>query len=309
MFNYTYWGFDSFPSNINMALEEHFVKLAATEKIPSIRFFTFDKDTIVLAYGQATDAIKKLDSQVELTRRITGGSHVQQGPNALSYMFTVPHDGTFKHLTDMRNYYAEIVGNAFENLGIENVEVDNKACGIKIDGKISAAHATFWGVDSALVHGIIILKPYDVEKIASRVWLKTRKVGNKIYTEESALKNIPAVMDQLKNFAPNAKPAEKLKAVQKLVAQEILKEETRGKYKQEKIDGKILARLRPLLEEKYNRREWIEKRNPPFTKKEVKEIQWVYGHKLDGKLMKNLPYCLWIQVKNREFRKMAEPIE
>src|SRR3989344_1861845 len=158
MFNYTYWGFDSFPSNINMALEEFLVKLAATEKIPSIRFFTFDKDSIVLSYGQATDAIKKLDSDVELTRRITGGSHVQQGPNALSYTFAVPHDGTFKNLVDMRKYYAKIVGNAFENLGIENVEVDNKACGTKINGKIAEAHATFWGVDSALTHGIIILK-------------------------------------------------------------------------------------------------------------------------------------------------------
>lgn len=308
MFDYTYWGNDSFPANINMALEEFLVNLAAKEKIPSIRFFTFDKDTIVLSYGQATDAIKKLDSQAELTRRITGGSHVQQGPNALSYTFVVPHDGTFAHLTDMRNYYADVVGKAFENLGIEN-EIDYKACGIKIDGRISTAYATFWGVESALVHGIIILKPYDVEKIASRIWLKTRKIGNRIYTEEDALKNIPAIVDQLRNFAPNANPKQKLKAVNELVAQEILKVETKGRFKKEKIDENILSRLQPLLQQKYNKKEWIEKRIPPFTKKEVKEIQWVYGHKLDGKLMRKLPYCLWIQVKNKEFKRMAEKDE
>jgi lipoate-protein ligase A len=306
MFDYTYWGNSSFPANINMALEEFFVNLAAKEEIPSIRFFTFDKDSIVLSYGQATDAIKKLDSQVELTRRLTGGSHVHQGPNALSYMFAIPRDGSFKNLTDMRAYYAEIVANAFRNLGIENVEEDNRACGIKIDGKISAAHAMFWGIESALLHGIIILKPYDVGKIASRIWLKSRKIHGKIFTEETALKNIPAVMDRLKSFAPNANPQQKLKAVHEIVAKEILKEATRGKFKKEKIDEKIIARLNPLLQEKYNQKTWVEKRRPPFTEEEVEEIPGLYGNPLDGKLMRNLPYCLWIEVKNRDFKKMAE---
>jgi len=307
MFDYVYWGNDSFSANINMALEEFFVKLAASEKIPSIRFFTFGKDTIVLSYGQATDAIRKLDSNAELTRRLTGGSHVQNGPNALSYMFAVPHDGTFKNLTDMRAYYAEIVANAFRNLGIENVEEDNRACGIKIDGKISAAHAMFWGVESALLHGLIILKPYDVEKLASRVWLKSRKIHGKKYTEEAAVKNIPAVMDHLKNFAPNANPQQKLKAVNEMVAQQILREATRDKFKREKIDEKIISRLQPMMKEKYNREAWIKKRQPPFTEEEVAEIPGLYGNKLDGKLMKDLPYCLWIEVKNRDFKKMAEP--
>lgn len=306
MFNYTYWGNNSFSGNINMALEEHFVRLAAKEKIPSIRFFTFNKDTIVLSYGQATDTLKKLDSDVELTRRLTGGSHVHNGPNIIAYMFTVPRDGSFKNLTDMRAYYADIVGRAFENLGIDNVEVDNDACGVKVDGRIVAAHAIFWGIESALLHGLVVLKPFDVDKIANRIWLKSRKIGNKFYTEESALKNIPAIMDQLKNFAPNASPEQKLKAVNELVAQEILKETTRNKYIKKTIDSKIISNLKPLLQEKYNSESWINKRNPPFTEKEVEEIP---GEKLNGKLKENLPYCLWIEVKNKDFKKMAEPME
>lgn len=308
MFDYTYWGNNSFPANINMALEEHFVKLAAVEKIPSIRFFTFDKDSIVLSYGQATDALKKIDD-VDVTRRLTGGSHVQQGPNALSYMFAVPRDGSFKDIPDFRAYYADIVGRAFRNLGIENVEVDNKACGIKIDGRIAASHAIFWGVESALLHGIIIVKPYEIEKIANRLWLKTRKIHGKTYTEESALRKIPALMHQLKNFAPNAKPEQKLKAVNEIIAQEILKEATGGKFKRAVIDDKVIAKLQPLLKEKYDKVEWVERRKPPFTHEEVEEIPGLYGVKIDGRLKKNLPYCLWIEVKNREFKKMAEPLE
>ena len=309
MFDYVYWGNNSFPANINMALEEFFTKLAASEKVPSIRFFTFDRDSLVLSYGQATDAIKKLDKEVELTRRLTGGSHVQQGRNALSYMFTVPHDGTFRNFSDMRAYYADIVGKAFENLGIENVEVDNRACGVKINGKVAASHAMFWGIDSALLHGIIIVKPYNVEKIANRIWLRNRKIHGKIYTEESALRNIPAVMNQLKNFAPNARPEQKLKAVHEIIAHEILKEATKGKFEKRQIDEKIIARLQPLLQEKYNKQSWIQRRMPPFTEDEVKEIPGLYGRRLDGILMKKMPYCLWIEVKNRDFKKMAEPSE
>ncbi len=281
MFNYTYWGNSSFPGNINMALEEYFVKLAAKEKTPSIRFFTFDKDTIVLSYGQATDALKNLDSNVELTRRLTGGSHVHNGPNILAYMFAIPRDGSFKNLTDMRAYYADIVGHAFQNLGINNVEVDNEACGVKIDEKVVASHAIFWGVESALLHGLVVLKPFDVEKIADSIWLKSRKIGKKFYTEESALRNIPVIMNQLKNFAPNANPEQKLHAVNELVAQEILKEATRNKYTKKTIDDKIISNLKPLLQEKYDKESWVIGRNPVFTKEEVEEIP---GEELNGKL-------------------------
>lgn len=309
MFDYTYWGSDSFPANVNMALEEHFVNLAAAEKIPSIRFFTFDKDSIILSYGQDTDALRRLDSGVELTRRLTGGSHVQQGPNALSYMFAVPRDGSFKDIPDFRAYYADIVGKAFENLGIENVEVDNDACGIKLDGRVAASHAIFWGVESALLHGIIIVKPYEVDKVANRIWLKTREIRGRTYTEKSALRKIPAVMNQLKNFAPNATPEQKLKAVNELIAQEILKQATGGRFRKQAIDDKVIARLQPLLREKYDKKEWVERRKPPFTHDDVEEIPGLYGAKIDGRLKKNLPYCLWIEVKNRDFRNMAEPVE
>lgn len=306
MFDYTYWGNNSFPANINMALEEYFVKLAATDRIPSIRFFTFDRDSIVLSYGQDTDVLKKLDYDVDLIRRLTGGSHVQTGQNTLAYMFAVPRDRSFKDLVEMRKYYGGIVARALENLGIENVEADHRACGVKIDGKIVASHAMLWGVDSALLHGLIIVKPYHVEKIASRVWLKTRKIHGRLYTEESALRNIPAILNQLQDFAPNANPEQKLKAVNDLLAQEILREATKGKYERRKIDENVLARIQPLLQGKYNQKTWIHGREPAFTEKEVEEIP---GEKLAGRLKKNLPYCLWIEVKNRDFKKMAKPVE
>lgn len=303
MFDYTYWGNETFSASVNMAIEEFLLKQSAKERNASIRFFSFNKDSIVLAYGQDTDVLKSLDNEVELTRRITGGSHVQQGPNALSYTFVVPRDGTFSNLTDMRAYYADIIGESFQNLGIEDVEVDNKVFGVKVDGKIAASHAIFWGVESALLHGIIIVKPYEVEKIANRIWLKTREVGGKKYTEEAALRNIPAIMNQMKNFAPNATPEQKHKAVNEAIASEILRLATRGKFERRRIDDEVFARLQPLMKEKYNSHKWIHKRHPPFVKEEVEEIP---GEKLAGRLKKNLPYCLWIGVKDHEFRRMAE---
>ena len=63
--------------------------------------------------------------------------------------------------------------------------------------------------------------------------------------------------------------------------------------------------MEPLLQEKYDRTEWVEKRDRVFTRKEVEEIP---GEELNGVLKKKLPYCLWIEVEDKDFRKMAEPL-
>ena len=123
MFDYEYCGNKVYKSHLNMAFEEYLLERAAKTSKASVRFYSFPKDSIVLGYAQDTDVIKKLDSNVELTRRATGGSHVQVGSNVLAYSFVVPRDGSFKNYSDMRTYYAESVANALIDLGLDNLKV------------------------------------------------------------------------------------------------------------------------------------------------------------------------------------------
>lgn len=294
MFDYEYWGNEVFPANTNMILEEFFLRRAAQYPVACMRFFSVPKDAVVLGYAQATDALKKKDASFDVVRRPTGGSHVQIGKNILAYSFAVPRDGSFRNYEDMRAYYAQHVADALEGLGIENIAVDNRASTINVDGKVVASHAIIWGVESALLHGLIVLDPYDVGRIMKRVFLAKRKIGGRLYTEQAALENIPAVSTLLEG---------RKMALKDLIGEAVLSRVTEGKYRRIRIDGKILGRCSEL-ETKYCADEWIEGRKPPFAAEEIEEIP---GEELDGKLRKNLGYCLYSQVKNKDFRKMAGP--
>ena len=302
MFEYEYWGNGSFNAYVNMALEEYLLK-RAIKKVAPIRFWDFSKDSAVLGYGQATDAIKKVDDSFNVVRRITGGSHVQTGKNILAYTFAVPRDGSFRTFEDLRAYYADIVAKGLEDIGIKGITVDNKASTINVDGKIIASHSIIWGVESALIHGLILIDPYDVEKVNERMILGQRKMGASIYTEYNAIKKLPAISQLLKNVAPNLDEARRSEVLKDLIAKAVLKRVTKN-YELRKITDQTIMEALGVKERKYSSESWIGERKLPFEKEEIEDIP---GEELKGELKKNQGYCLFSQVKNKDFKEMAEP--
>ena len=298
MFDYEYWGYKAFPGATNMALEEYMLKKAAKTKKAMIRFYSFPKDTIVLGYAQATDVLKNVND-VNIVRRATGGSHVQTGKNVLAYSFVAPRD-SFRNFEDMRSYYSEYIKNAFLKLGIENVEVDNRASSVNVNNKVAAAHAMIWGVESGLLHGLIILEPYDMEKLAKRITLNTRVIGGKVYSDYDAIKNIPTMINILPNLTKNTQ--DKTEAIREILQQTILNEITKGKHKSMNVTDEIIKKSYPLLEKRYGKQIWTKEHDPVFTKDEIDIIP---GEKLNGKLKKNLGYCMFLQVDDTKFKKMA----
>lgn len=304
IFDYEYWGNETLPAATNMALEEFFLRRAAIRHAASVRFFSVPKDAVVIGYAQDTDAIKKADDSFDVTRRLTGGSHVQIGPNTLAYSFAVPRNGAFSSYGDMRAYYADLVADALAGMGIENIDADNSASTINVNGKVVASHAIIWGVESALLHGLMIISPYDAGKINERVFLGKRKIRGKLYSEYSALKNIPAVTTLL--GSAGGAEEERMRILKGAVAKSILHEVTNGKFRKMKIGASESNGLSEIEKSRYEHGEWLKKRKPPFTQEEVEEIP---GEELDGKLKKNLGYCLYAQVKDKDFRKMSIPEE
>lgn len=310
LFPYEYWGIGMYPGHIQMALEEFLVKDVALKsrkperRVAAVRFYSFPQDTVVLGYSQDTDAVKKIDGSFLTTRRITGGSHVQTGTNTMAYTFVVPRDGSFNHYEEMRAYYAELVARAFRRLGLGQVGVDNKASIITVDNRIIASHAMFWGVQSALLHGLIILQPYDVDRIAERVVLQKRTIGRYVYSEYKALKNLPALSLELEKKLVRSwlEPPN----IYKVVADVILKEVTGGRYRVQKITKEVIANSLELVRQKFGTDAWFRLRQPPYTPAEVEEIP---GEELAGPLRKDLGYCLFLQVTDEDFKNMTEPEE
>lgn len=301
MFDYEYWGNGTFPGAVTMALEEYMLKRAAQTKKAMVRFYSFPKDTVVLGYAQATDALKQA-AGADVIRRATGGSHVQTGQNILAYSFAAPRNGQFSGIEDMRNYYATHIATAFQNLGIENVDIDNRASSVNINEKVTAAHAMIWGVESALLHGLIIIEPYDMEQLARRISLGTRIIRGKPYSEYDAIRHIPAISAILPDLVPHAPPERRREAIRQIVAEAILQEVTRGKHTKKSVTGRTINESLPLLENRYGKQRWTATHRPVFTEEEIEEIP---GEQLDGPLKANLGYCMYLQVPDKDFKKMT----
>lgn len=304
MYHYRYWGNHTLNAQDNMALEEYFLRVAADTKTAHIRFYDFDQDTVVLGYNQAPDAVKQWAPDFGVVRRGTGGSHVQVGGNILAYSFIIPRDGTFNKHPDFRAYYAELVANALENIGLKDIIVDNNASTIMTGNRVIASHALRWGARSALLHGIVMVTPYDVDKVMNRVYLGYRKIGNTIYTEESALRHIPTLIQSLPEIKPSATPEQREHYFKQLLGESILQEVAGTNYQKEELTDTILAQARNQHSERYEQERWLKRRLPEFTPEEIEELP---GETLNDKLKQGWGYCLYIQVPDKDFKHMADP--
>ncbi|MBI2172623.1 MAG: lipoate--protein ligase family protein [Candidatus Aenigmarchaeota archaeon] len=299
MFDYEYFGSGSYGALANMALEEYFLRMPMKA---TFRLYSFPRDATILGYAQATDAIKNRDS--EIARRISGGSHVQTGPNILAYSVAVPRDGTFRTYEDMRAYYAEKVALALESLGVENVDVDNRASTVNVDGRVIASHAMVWGVERALLHGLVIISPYDVDRMSERLHLGERRIGSGVYTEYAALKNMPVVSRLLDDVAPGRPESERMEVLKEAAGDALLRHFTEGRYERMEIGGVVMAESERLVMKKFGRDVWLDMKKPPFTRDEIEEIP---GEQLDGPLKNGLGYCMYSQVPDSKFKRMARP--
>jgi lipoate-protein ligase A len=304
MYHYTYWGRHTLPAVDNMALEEFFLKDSADNKTAHIRFYDFAGDTVVLGYNQGLGALKKWGHDFSIVRRGSGGSHVHVGDNILAYSFIIPRDGSFRFHNDFRAYYADKIKSSLEKLGLQDIVVDNKASTIMTENRVIASHAVAWGVKSALLHGILHITPYEVDKVMSRVYLGYRRIGNNIYTEANALRNIPALAHILPKIKPNATPEQRQEYFKELLSETILREVAGKDYERTELSDQIRAMARAYREAKYSQERWIKHRDPVHTPEEIEELP---GEELTGPLKEGWGYCLYIQVPDKDFKKMADP--
>jgi len=306
MFPYVYLGNHVLGCRVNMSIEERMLRMAAEERVAPIRFYSFGQEGAVLGYAQSPASVKYRGTDFAVVRRITGGSHVYVGPNAFAYSVAIPRNGEFRTHGDMRAYFAESIAYAYADLGVKEIEVDNKASTINSNGSIVSSHAIIWGRDSALLHGILYADPLDVERVSQRVHLGERRIGSETYTEQQALQNIPAVSALISQINPNLPADARLRIARELLGSAILQRVTKGRYTNYPIDRDFVGNVTTLARQKFSSPVWTNDRLPPFSQQEVEEIP---GEELAGELKKNLGYCLFLQVTDKDFKKMAQPKE
>ncbi|EET90234.1 MAG: hypothetical protein LVQ97_05120 [Candidatus Micrarchaeales archaeon] len=305
MFDYEYFGTGTFSISENMALEELMLDESARRKVATIRFWNVEKDAAVIGYGESKSNIRREDGSFDIARRITGGSHVQFDSNCLAYTFTVPRDGSFRYFNDMRKFFADKVAASLAELGVDDVEADNKASTINVGGKVIASHAIFWGTESALMHGLMLVNHYNVDEIFERMLLKERKIGKHSYSEYGALKSMPVAANLMAGKVREEIPkSNKIAYVKKMLSEQMLKEIAGDRYKSRGVGPSDIAKAMLLASQRHVGTPWIENRSPSYTDSEVEAIP---GEELSGKLKKDLGYCMYIEVPDKDFAKMTLP--
>jgi hypothetical protein len=141
-----------------------------------------------------------------------------------------------------------------------------------------------------------MIRPYDVGKVAGRVSLGVRKVGNKFYPEAVALQNLATVSQTI---PPKLARAD----LKKIVAEAILRKVTGGKFRVAKIGKRVIHEALELQRRRYERVAWIKSCQPALGE----QIEKLPGEGLDGTLKRRTGYCLFSQVRDRDFKRMVQP--
>jgi len=160
------------------------------------------------------------------------------------------------------------------------------------------------GVKSALIHGLMMIDPLNMNKVMERIQLAQRVIKGETFSEANALAQIPTITHLLRKLKPHAASEQKSQFCKELMSTAILNEVAGKSHTKSLLSDNILLRARLMQEKKYAQEAWIKQRDPAFTPDEIEEMP---GEELDGPLKEKLGYCLYIQVKDKDFKHMADP--
>lgn len=299
---FEFWGIDEFSGTMNMGIDEYMTQCSSESNSSILRFYTV-RDAMGIGYGQRLKILKD-KPEFEIFRRITGGSQVQGDSSTLMYSLATPHE-TFESVRSLRTYIDERIAKGLRDLGISSAAADVDTATIDIDGKVVGGDSMIRGKKnefnenkSDLLQGILVINPYDVEKISKRMPLKSRIIDGEVYREYDALKNLPPISTCLDGVIKHD--------AMELVTDSILQRLTGGSYKEVKQNNGFLNEAKKFVDRRYGRRSWLENQKPDYEKGEIEESP---GEELQGPLKTREGYCFYVLVKDPEFKIMAQKEE
>jgi len=169
-------GYGRHDAATNMAIDEAMLNLSSRSGKFFLRFYDFDKPSIVLSNSDHPDSIimENLNG-TSVTKRQTAGRPIYLDRNTFSYSITghvpigndVPHDWDFK--SKVHSHFGTIIASVIKAMANpEHVVEIGKHKSVVVDGRPIAGHAiTTVGHYSFLYHGVLGLDQWDAAKINS----------------------------------------------------------------------------------------------------------------------------------------------
>jgi Lipoate-protein ligase A len=185
-------GFGTYDAATNMAIDEAMFRYAAENKRTFIRFYSFERPTIVLSSNDHPANVRMENIQgMDITRRTTGGKPIYVDDNTLTYSIAGPlriaDVRTLVGGPEVHKYFGAVIAGAIAEVIGTEAEVElGKAYSIRVNGRPIAGHGQeLKQFSSFLYHGVIAIKPWDAQRINSVLHLRQED-----YEE---LKKLPSV--------------------------------------------------------------------------------------------------------------------
>ena len=227
----------------NMALDEALKILAERTASTYIRFYDFEKDSVILAVSDDPGSIRDR-SRVEVTRRETGGKTIYVGENTLAYSISghLNGDSVGSGPEALHRKYSSIALGAISDIIGDAAKVSlGGVYAINVDNMPIAGHAQSIGLGhSFLYHGVIAIGRWDPDSIR-----------NSMDFPESDYERI-GMLPALSDFTDGSTSADKRRLIESMLRR-VDAEPPGGK---EKHEAEALASR--LCSEKYLNEEWIE---------------------------------------------------
>ena len=208
MANFEYWGLDRESSPQTQISTDYLMMNRCSETgMPVLRMYCYPEETIVLGRHQHPSIIR--EGKSDTIRRYTGGTATLEKPDDLCWAVAFPiAPNGHKNPLAGKTYYGNKVAKSLSYPGFAAVS-DPASSTIQINGRVVGGYATCMKEGIALIHGNIVITPFDAEKIDRTIHLRERVVRNITYAEKDAIDRIPA-LSKRKNGISMTDVAEKL---------------------------------------------------------------------------------------------------
>lgn len=162
---FAYFGYDKFDAYMNMAIDEALLSLP---KKNYIRFYDFERPSLILAYVQhPDDVIWENVNGFDVTRRLSQGGVIMCSESTLCYSITVPKkyfDFSKTHAT-----FGSRVAHVLKKYAGENDVDVGEHFSVRIGGKTVIGNGQRSRGDMILYHGTIALDPWDLDALSKTI--------------------------------------------------------------------------------------------------------------------------------------------
>lgn len=252
----------------NMAIDEFLLNKAAAEQKKFIRFYEFEKPSVILAYSESLNDVKTNNlNGIDLTRRKSNGSVIYCDDNVLTYSIIAP-DSFLKNPSYAHDHLSKKISKVLIDLEVKNISV-GEHFSIRVDNEPIAGHGQRWIPTKALLyHGVMAIDQWNVDAIDRTIVLREKQINGKLLREYDLIKSLPF----LRKYAD----VEKSEIIKKLLQE--ISEGNFSHYEISKSERDEIA----ILTENYKSEEWIEKSH-------------------NGRLKEGLGFCLITFISPEKF--------